>query len=225
MCGVTGIVDPRRSAGDIRSTLCQMNDVIIHRGPDDAGAVAKDGIGIGMRRLSIIDVAGGQQPIANESGKIHIVCNGEIYNYQELKTTLEKHGHRFSTGSDAEAALHAYEQFGDEFLTHLRGMFGLAIWDQERGRVLIARDRLGKKPMFYGQQGDAFWFGSEMKSILAAEPSLNEPNYATLGHFLQFAFIPEPDTIYRNIHRLPAAHLGIYESGRFTMRPYWCVSF
>ncbi len=225
MCGIAGIIDPSRSANDIQSVLLRMTNAITHRGPDDAGHVVRDSTGIGMRRLSIIDVSGGQQPIANEAGDIHGVCNGEIYNFESLRHDLRARGHRFRTGSDAEVVVHLYEEYGDDCVTHLRGMFGLAIWDQRRNRLLVARDRLGKKPIFYAQRDGQFWFGSEMKSLLVAEPSLGEPDYRTLGHYLQFAYIPEPTTIYRHIHRLPAGSLGVYDSGRFSVQRYWSVDF
>ncbi|MCA9193634.1 MAG: asparagine synthase (glutamine-hydrolyzing) [Planctomycetales bacterium] len=223
MCGITGLIAPKSNKQQIAAILSRMNDQIIHRGPDDAGAVIEHGRGIGMRRLSIIDVASGQQPISNESGDVHVVCNGEIYNFRELRANLESQGHRFSTHSDAEVIVHLYEDMGDDFVHALRGMYGLAILDQRKNRLLIARDRLGKKPLFYAQVGDCFYFGSEMKSLLTAEPRLREPDYSVLGHFLQFAYIAEPRTIYKSISRLPAGHLGIYEKGGFKEREYWNI--
>lgn len=225
MCGIAGLVEPGVSAFDIHARLARMTDVITHRGPDDAGQYSESGAGIGMRRLSIIDVAGGHQPLANETGEIQVVCNGEIYNFVELRRDLEKRGHRFATKSDAETIVHLYEDHGDDCLKYLRGMFGVAIWDQRKQRLLIARDRLGKKPLFYAQRGDRFSFGSEMKSILVDDPSMNTPNYATLGHFLQFAFIQQPETIYADIHRLPAGHYGVLVNGEFSISPYWSVDF
>ena len=225
MCGITGIIDPTLRSDEIDARLHQMNDVIVHRGPDDSGHVVGDGMGIGMRRLSIIDVGGGHQPIDNEAGDIHVICNGEIYNFIDLRNELIAAGHRFKTGSDAEVIVHLYEDYGDDCFSHLRGMFGAAIWDQRRGRIVLGRDPVGKKPLFYAQQGERFWFGSEMKSLLAAEPRLSEPDYRTLGHFFQFSYIPEPDTVYRDILRLPAGHVGVFEQGRFTTRPFWTLDF
>jgi len=225
MCGIAGHIDPSVASVEIAPRLERMAAAIIHRGPDDVGLFCQDGAGIGMRRLSIIDVAGGQQPIANESGNIHVVCNGEIYNFVELRRDLEERGHRFKTGSDAETIVHLYEEHGDDCLKHLRGMFALAIWDQPKKRLLVARDRLGKKPLFYAHRGDRFWFASEIKSILVDNPSLNKPNYRTLGQFLQFAYIREPDTIYEDIHRLPAGHFGVFENGEFRISCYWSVTF
>ncbi|MEZ6091539.1 MAG: asparagine synthase (glutamine-hydrolyzing) [Pirellulaceae bacterium] len=225
MCGITGIIDPALSSDQIDASLHRMNDVIVHRGPDDFGHVIGQGLGIGMRRLSIIDVGGGHQPIDNEAGDIHVVCNGEIYNFVELRKELIAKGHIFSTGSDAEVIVHLYEDLGDECFTQLRGMFGAAIFDRRKHRIVVARDRLGKKPLYYAALGERFWFGSEMKSLLAVEPKLREPDYRTLGHFLQFGFIPEPETIYRHIHQLPAGHLGVHEAGGWSMRPFWELKF
>ena len=209
----------------ILARLRVMTDVIAHRGPDDAGHYGQDGVGIGMRRLSIIDVEGGHQPIANETNDIHVVCNGEIYNFPDLRRELQQRGHRFATGSDAEVVVHLYEDHGDDCLQHLRGMFGLAIWDGRNQRLLVARDRLGKKPLFYAHHADRFSFGSEMKSILAAHPPFHKPDYRRLGHFLQFGYIHEPDTIYQHIQRLPAGHVGVFERGKFRISPYWSVEF
>jgi asparagine synthase (glutamine-hydrolysing) len=195
------------------------------RGPDDAGCIARDGLAIGMRRLSIIDLAGGHQPISNETNDIHVVCNGEIYNFRSVRDELEKLGHVFKTKSDSEVALHGYEQWGDRFLEKIGGMFGLAILDERRNRILIARDRVGKKPLFYGEKNGRFYFGSEMKSLLAAEPSLNETDYRQLGQYLQFGYIRQPETMYRNIKRLPAGHYGVYENGRFQHQAYWDLNF
>jgi asparagine synthase (glutamine-hydrolysing) len=225
MCGIAGIIDPSQTAEESRRAVRVMTQRIIHRGPDDEGCFAQRGVGIGMRRLSIIDVAGGQQPIANETGDIHVVCNGEIYNFAELRGDLKKRGHRFTSGSDTEVIVHLYEEYGDNFLQHLRGMFGLAIWDGRKQRLLVARDRVGKKPLFYAHVGDRFSFASEIKSILADNPSLSRPDYRTLSQFLQFAYINQPDTIYADIHRLPAGHFGVFERGAFRVSQYWSVVF
>jgi len=226
MCGIVGIIDPGLDATAVEALSRRMADAIVHRGPDDQGHVALLGGGIGMRRLSIIDLAGGHQPISNETGDVHVVCNGEIYNFVELRQDLSARGHRFQTGSDTEVIVHLYEEYGDACLQHLRGMFGLAILDQRRGgRLLLARDRLGKKPIFYAQLGQRLLFGSEMKSLLAAEPALAAPDYRTLGEFFQFGYIHQPRTIYRDILRLPAAHYGVYEQGRLTLQPYWELTF
>lgn len=226
MCGIVGIIDPQLDLASVAAISRRMADAIVHRGPDDQGHVAMLGGGIGMRRLSIIDLAGGHQPISNETGDVHVVCNGEIYNFVELRQDLLARGHVFQTGSDTEVIVHLYEEYGDDCLQHLRGMFGLAILDQRRGgRLLLARDRLGKKPIFYALVGDRLLFGSEMKSLLAAEPTLATPNYRTLGEFFQFGYIHQPRTIYRDILRLPAAHYAVFEQKRLTLKPYWQLNF
>jgi asparagine synthase (glutamine-hydrolysing) len=226
MCGIVGVVDVGQDAAGIALTTRKMADRIVHRGPDDQGHASYAGYGIGMRRLSIIDLAGGHQPIANETNDIHVVCNGEIYNFVELRQGLESLGHRFTTASDTEVIVHLYEEYGDEFLKHLRGMFSLAILDMRRaGRVLIARDRLGKKPLFYSQSQGRLLFGSEMKALLAADTSLATPDYRVLGEFLQQGYIRQPGSIYQNIQRLPAGNYAIFESGQLTIQPYWRLNF
>ncbi|MFN3189914.1 MAG: asparagine synthase (glutamine-hydrolyzing) [Aureliella sp.] len=225
MCGIVGIAKAQMSKCSVEETLQRMNGQIVHRGPDDEGNVAKDGIGIGMRRLSIMDVAGGQQPISNEAGNIHVVCNGEIYNFDILRSELQSRGHQFSTRSDAEVIVHLYEEVGTQCFEKLRGMYGIAILDERYGRIVVARDRLGQKPLFFSERGGTFLCGSEMKSLLAAEPRLAETDLAVLGHYLQFAYIPEPTTIYRHIRRLPAGCFGVWESGRFTQECYWDFTF
>lgn len=231
MCGIVGVVDTRLSADAAARCTRSMADRIVHRGPDDQGHASFPGYSIGMRRLSIIDLAGGHQPITNETGEIQVVCNGEIYNFVELRENLKSKGHRFTTGSDVEVIVHLYEEYGDDCLKHLRGMFGLAIMDRRNasressGRVLIARDRLGKKPLFYCEAQGRLLFGSEMKSILAADPALSAPNYAALGEFFQLGYVHQPNTIYKDIRRLPAAHYAVYENSRLTIRPYWSLNF
>lgn len=226
MCGIVGIVDPEMNAAEILQSSERMADQIVHRGPDDQGHVGVLGYGIGMRRLSIIDLSGGHQPIANETGEIHVVCNGEIYNYVELRENLLARGHVFRTGSDTEVIVHLYEEYGDDCLQHLRGMFGLAILDARgKGRVVIARDRLGKKPLFYSQRDGRLLFGSEMKSLLAVSPELATPDYSTLGQYFQFGYIQQPRTVYRNIQRLPAAHYAVFENGQMKIAAYWNLNF
>jgi asparagine synthase (glutamine-hydrolysing) len=226
MCGIVGIVDPNLDAQGAEQCTRTMADRIVHRGPDDQGHFASVGCSIGMRRLSIIDLSGGHQPIGNEAGDIQVVCNGEIYNFVELRQSLLSKGHQFRTGSDTEVIVHLYEEYGDECLQHLRGMFGLAILDMRRGkRVLIARDRLGKKPLFYSNRNGRLLFGSEMKSLLAASPELAAPDYSTLGEYFQFGYIHQPRTVYRDIQRLPAAHYAVFENNQLTIKPYWQLNF
>lgn len=226
MCGIVGLVDWRLDARSATQQVRVMTDRIVHRGPDDDGHVAVDGFAIGMRRLSIIDLAGGHQPIANETGSVHVVCNGEIYNYLELRHDLIARGHRFTTESDTEVIVHLYEEYGDDFLTHLRGMFALAILDNRNSpRILFARDRLGKKPLFYSNDSNCLWFASEMKSILAARPELSKPNYKVLGEYLQLGYIHQPNTIYQAIQRLPAGHYAVWQQDKLNIQPYWTLRF
>ena len=173
MCGIAGIVDPALSRAEIRSTLLRMADAIWHRGPDESGFFIGEGIGLAIRRLSIIDVQGGHQPVESEDGQVKVVLNGEIYNYLELRSELIARGHIFRTASDTEVIAHLYEEKGIDCLSALRGMFGVAVWSQRTRSLLLGRDRLGKKPLFYAQQGRRLVFGSEIKAILAAAPDLD----------------------------------------------------
>lgn len=225
MCGIAGLVDPKLAEANIRAKIRRMTDAILHRGPDENGCFATDGRGIGMTRLSIIDVAGGSQPIINESNDIAIVCNGEIYNHRELREMLIAKGHRFRTKSDCETALHIYEDEGVEGFKKLRGMFGLAILDTRRGVIVLARDRLGKKPLFYSHRGEQLCFGSEIKSLLAACPELRDPDYRKLPEFLQSGYLYEPDTIYKSIKKLPAGHYAVFENSSLKIESFWTLRY
>src|SRR5512133_3689491 len=177
MCGIAGVVSSETSDYIEESTIQRMCQAIVHRGPDDQGIFVKGGTGLGMTRLSIIDLSGGHQPIFNEDRSIWIVFNGEIYNFQELRPELESRGHRFSTNSDTEVIVHLYEEMGADCVTKLRGMFGFALYDERHRRLLLARDRLGKKPVHFALRNGRLFFGSEIKSILAVAPEL-----ATINH-------------------------------------------
>jgi asparagine synthase (glutamine-hydrolysing) len=221
MCGIAGIVDPSLPLNHIRPAVQRMTDALVHRGPDDEGFFVADAIGLGMRRLSIIDVAGGRQPISNEDGLVRVVFNGEIYNYLELRQDLSRRGHVFHTNSDTEVIAHVYEEKGVDGFADLRGMFSIALWDQRARRLVLARDRMGKKPLFYAKRGNQLLFGSEMKAILAADQTLAEPDVESLAPYLQYGFVPEPGTMFRHIRKLPAAHWLVYEHGNITIAPYW----
>jgi asparagine synthase (glutamine-hydrolysing) len=225
MCGIAGIVDDGLAAADIRPIVQRMTDSLTHRGPDDQGSFATDGIGLGMRRLSIIDVAGGRQPIASEDGSTHVVLNGELYNYLQLRAALSSRGHVFRTRSDTEVIVHSYEEDGAAAVAGLRGMFGLAVWDQRASRLVLARDRLGKKPLFYASQPGRLLFGSEIKALLAADPGLAEPDPEALLPYFRYGFVPEPRTMFRRIRKLPAAHWLVYEKGDLRIEPYWQLTF
>ena len=224
MCGIAGLIDSGMSRHEIQATLKRMTDSFVYRGPDEEGFAALDGVGLGIRRLSIIDVAGGQQPIASEDGHVQVVCNGEIYNYVELRQQLRQRGHRFQTESDAEVIVHLYEEQGVGCLNELRGMFGLAIWDARARRLVVGRDRLGKKPLFYSHRAGRLLFGSEIKAILAADPGLAEENIDALIPYLRFGYLAEPTTMFRNIHKLPAGNFLTYENDQITIASYWEMS-
>jgi asparagine synthase (glutamine-hydrolysing) len=225
MCGIAGLIAPSLPRPHIRPTVQRMTDTLIHRGPDDEGFFVAGPVGLGMRRLSIIDVAGGRQPISNEDGGVQVVFNGEIYNYPELRHDLTRRGHRFRTSSDTEVIAHLYEEKGVDAFADLRGMFGIALWDQRARRLVLARDRMGKKPLFYARRGDELLFGSEIKAILAANPGLAEPDVESLAPYFQYGFVPEPRTMFRHIRKLPAAHWLVYERGDVTIAPYWRLNF
>jgi asparagine synthase (glutamine-hydrolysing) len=225
MCGIAGIIDPRLTADQIRPIIQRMADAMLHRGPDDDGFFADHGIGLGMRRLSIIDIAGGHQPIANENGQVQVVCNGEIYNFRDLRTVLRGRGHVFSTNSDTEAIVHSYEEKGPECLDDLRGMYAIAIWDKAKQRLLLARDRMGKKPLFYSYREGRLLFGSEIKAILAVDPTLSEQDPAALLLYFRFGFVPGDGTMFRYIRKLPPAHWLIHERGDIQTRSYWQLNF
>jgi asparagine synthase (glutamine-hydrolysing) len=198
---------------------------IRHRGPDDQGFFLQGPVGLGSRRLSIIDLTTGHQPIFNESGRVAVVLNGEIYNFQELRPTLEAKGHRFTTQTDTEVVVHLYEEYGLGAVQRLRGMFALALWDGDRQRLLLARDRVGKKPLFYAKLPDRLLFASEIKAILQDPEVPTAIDLEAVDAYLAFQFIPHPLTIYQAVRKLPPAHLLIWEQGEVTIEPYWHLDF
>jgi asparagine synthase (glutamine-hydrolysing) len=225
MCGIVGLVEGNIKKSLAEKVLGRMAQAIVHRGPDAEGCWAVDGGGIAMRRLSVIDVEGGQQPISNEAGDIHIVCNGEIYNFRELREKLIGRGHVFKTRSDTEVALHLYEEEGVNCFHSLRGMFAIAIWDQRNRLVVIARDRLGKKPLFYSAQPSSFVFGSEIKSLIAAKPELAEVELGAIPQYLSAGYLLEPDTFYSKIKKLPAGHFAVIDNDRVEIKSFWSLQF
>src|ERR1041385_1087152 len=226
MCGITGFVDHAstlRLADDERAqTLERMCHVIRHRGPDDQGTLLTRGAALGMRRLSIIDLAGGKQPICNEDGNVTIVFNGEIYNYRDLQKNLESMGHCFRTNSDTETIVHAYEAFGPSCVNHLRGMFAFAIWDKSEQRMFIARDRVGKKPLYFSITSDGtFVFGSELKTLLEFPGVQRKINSQALDAYFSLGYVPDPLTIFENIEKLPPGHHLTFSHGRLNVERYW----
>jgi asparagine synthase (glutamine-hydrolysing) len=225
MCGIAGIVHrhPLQQADQIH--LQRMCTSLCHRGPDDQGIFLQGRVGLGNRRLSIIDLTTGHQPIFNESGTIAVVLNGEIYNFQELRPGLEAKGHRFTTETDTEVIVHLYEEYGVEAVQHLRGMFALALWDDERQRLMLARDRVGKKPLLYAHLSNRLVFASEIKAILQDPEVPMAIDLQAVDAYLSFQFIPHPLTIYQAIRKLPPAHRLIWEQGDVTIEPYWHLDF
>ncbi|MDO9547738.1 MAG: asparagine synthase (glutamine-hydrolyzing) [Candidatus Marinimicrobia bacterium] len=225
MCGITGIIykDPDRSVDPI--ILHRANDTLTHRGPDDSGYYIDGNVGIAMRRLSIIDVAGGHQPVSNETEQIHIVYNGELYNYQHLRETLQQKGHKFKTKTDTESILHNYEEKGTDLFADLNGMFAFAIWDSTKKSLLIGRDRLGIKPLFYYEDDEKFIFASEIKAILAFPDSDLSFNNEALFDFLTFTYIPCPATIYQKIKKLPPGAFLQFHENQTTVKLYWQLEY
>lgn len=225
MCGIAGFVNANGEAVD-RSILEAMNRAIIHRGPDDDGFYVRENVGLAMRRLSIIDVAGGQQPIHNSDETKWIVFNGEIYNYQSLRNDQEERGHRFYTKSDTEAVLHLYDEYGVECLQHLRGMFAFAIWDEIEKSLFLARDRLGKKPLLYSHQtnGDII-FGSEFQAVLKHPSISREVDNDAIDSYMSYLCVPAPQTAFKEIRKLEPGHWLRWKEGKIETRRYWQPDF
>jgi asparagine synthase (glutamine-hydrolysing) len=221
MCGIYGLLLQDSSVRPSSEVLARMAGVTVHRGPDDEGRYEGEGILLGMRRLSIIDVAGGHQPIANEDHTVHVVCNGEIYNYRQLTRELTAAGHVFRTASDTEVLVHLYEEHGDDFVRRLNGMYAFALWDSARHRLLISRDRLGIKPLYYTIDGRRLLFASEAKAVLAASGAAAELDRAALHEYLTLGYTPAPSSIFAGIRKLPPASLLICERGETKIRLWW----
>jgi asparagine synthase (glutamine-hydrolysing) len=222
MCGIAGVMKFGGEARADSGALRRMCDVIAHRGPDDDGFYTDGPVGIGMRRLSIIDVAGGHQPISNETGTVWIVFNGEIYNHSDLRKDLEARGHRYKTNSDTETIVHLYEEYGRDCVNHLRGMFAFAIWDREKRSLFVARDRLGIKPLYYRLTSESFLFGSEIKVILAHGGVCPEFHPSALPEYLAFGYLSGEETFYNGIKKLlPGHRLELTGHGEIRIDQYW----
>lgn len=222
MCGIAGVLKFGRDARADSGVLRQMCAAMVHRGPDDDGVYTDGPVGLGMRRLSIIDVAGGHQPISNENGTIWIVFNGEIYNHADLRKGLEQRGHRYRTNSDTETIVHLYEEYGRDCVHHLRGMFAFAIWDREKRTLFIARDRLGIKPLYYRLTPESFLFGSEIKVILAHGGVRPDFHLDALPEYLAFGYLSGQRTFYNGITKLMPAHrLELNQAGEVNIDQYW----
>jgi asparagine synthase (glutamine-hydrolysing) len=228
MCGITGWATldshtpPPEGGKDLLHAMCER---MVHRGPDSEGLYAGNGVALGMRRLAIIDLVTGEQPVFNEDKSIAVVLNGEIYNYRELRADLEKRGHAFRSASDTEVLPHLYEEYGDAMIRELNGMFAFALWDSRKRRLLIARDRFGEKPLYWGIFDNTLLFASEPKVLLAHPAVKPALNLQALRQYLSFDYVPAPLSIYEGINKLPAAHHLTLEEGRVEVKRYWQLSY
>ncbi len=223
MCGIAGIVG---GSGNRQTALARMLDALRHRGPDGEGEIGDEHAAFGHRRLSIIDLEGGRQPLVNADRTIWLVCNGEIYNYRELRRGFERDGYPFQTNSDCELIIALYERYGDGLLAHLRGMFAFALWDTRRRRLLVARDHLGQKPLYYAHNDNGFAFASEIKGLLAFDPALRKLNLEALDQYLGLRLIAPPLSMFQGIHKLPPGHLLTLEHGEQpAIRAYWDLAY
>ncbi len=226
MCGICGMIlfDPKDSVD--RMLVQEMTEQLVHRGPDAEGIYCKGPLGIGHRRLSIIDLSIlAKQPMPNEDNMVYIAVNGEIYNYKLLRKELEKQGHVFRSRSDSEAALHLYEELGEDFVKNLFGMFSISIWDERKRVLLIARDRAGQKPLFYSITDKALYFSSEIKALLVCPEIKRDIDLEALHHYLTFEYVPHPKTIFKGIKKLPPAHYLIWDNGNIRIKKYWDIDY
>jgi asparagine synthase (glutamine-hydrolysing) len=225
MCGICGIVEFGRQSDIPRDVVHRMNQTMIHRGPDDGGVFVGPGVGLGHRRLSIIDLAGGHQPMSNEDGTVWVLLNGEIYNYPELRAELLQRGHKFATKSDTEAIVHLYEDLAEGCFARLRGMFSIAIWDSRCRKLVLARDRVGKKPLFYAADPERILFGSELKALLAGDSLSRRIDEQALSDYFSFGYIPAPKTIYRSVRKVMPGHYLVASADGTRETCYWDLSF
>ena len=225
MCGICGRINFESAKSIDEALLKSMMSSMHHRGPDDEGIYLAGNVGLGHRRLSIIDLNRGKQPISNEDDTVWIVFNGEIYNYLELRKELLGKGHRFRTDTDTEVIIHAYEEYGEDFLSRLRGMFAFAIWDEKKRQLLLARDRVGIKPLYYYQADKTLIFASEMKAILQDPAVPREINYPIIDRFLTYYYVPGAETMIKGLLKLDPGHYLIYRNGRIETKQYWDLDF
>lgn len=221
MCGIVGIYNYGRSEAVDASVLERMNQCLIHRGPDDGGVVALGPIGLGMRRLAIVDVAGGHQPMSDADKKNWIVFNGEIFNFQELRSSLQAKGHTFRTSSDTEVILKLYQEKGEDCVKYFRGMFAFALWDGTNQKLILARDRFGKKPLYYSSSFGRICWASEMQALLQGPDVSRAINPMAVDLYLSLQYVPSPHSIFQSVQKLPPAHLLVHEKGQTTLKKYW----
>ena len=224
MCGISGFVYHDRERSAAPEVVKRMCDTLVHRGPDDDGFYVKGNVALGMRRLSIIDLVTGHQPISNEDGKVWIVFNGEIYNFAELRDDLRAKGHEFATNTDTEAIVHAYEEYGVDCVKRLNGMFAYAIWDEREQRLVLARDRVGIKPLYYYLDDKILVFGSELKALLENPNVPRDLDHEALDAFLTFEYIPAPLSIFKGVRKLPPGHTLVLKNGEARIEQYWEVT-
>jgi len=225
MCGIVGFVDTQFDKEKKELLLNAMMDNITHRGPNDSGIYVDDAVALGFRRLSIIDLASGHQPMTNEDETVWMTFNGEIYNYHELRDWLLQRGHRFATLTDSEVIIHLYEELGMDCIARLRGMFAFVLWDKKTQTLYGARDRFGIKPFFYTRQDERFVYASELKAILAHPGIVPKVNEDSLQHYFTFQFVPDPATLFEGIFRLPPSHFFSLKEGRLSLTKYWQLEF
>lgn len=225
MCGICGIFEYDSRHNLPPMVIDRMNQTMIHRGPDDGGVFTGPGIGLGHRRLSIIDLVGGHQPMSNEDGTIWVLLNGEIYNYPELRAELLRRGHKFTTKSDTEAIVHLYEEYAEGCFGRLRGMFSIALWDGRNRQLILARDRVGKKPLFYAADGKGISFASELKALLTSKSLSRDLDHAALSDYFSFGYIPAPKTIYRAVRKVMPGHYLVASANGVRETCYWDLSF
>ena len=223
MCGICGIFGNFDDRLISEKNIMEMLRSIYHRGPDDQGFFKDRGVMLGVRRLSVIDLKSGRQPMTNEDRTVWIAFNGEIYNFIELRRSLEKKGHIFTTQSDTEVILHLYEDYGVDCVNRLNGMFAFCIWDKKKSRIILAKDRFGMKPLYYTMMNDHIVFASELKSILCFPGIEKKIDFFALDNYLNLEYIPSPRTIFKNIYKLPAAHVLVYKDGNATVKRYWTL--
>ncbi|NIO49820.1 MAG: asparagine synthetase B, partial [Candidatus Aminicenantes bacterium] len=221
MCGIAGIINPRTSIQQLKEPLASMLKSLKHRGPEDEGMYLERGVGLGHRRLSIIDIRGGHQPLANEDGTLNLVTNGEIYNYRELRKDLITKGHIFKTKSDSEVILHLYEEKGENCVKYLNGMFAVALWDSKKRKLLLARDRFGIKPLYIAISEDLICFASELTAIIQSGLIKEKVDPLALYSYLAFSYVPGPLSIIKGVKKIQPAERVIIQNGAIRSDIYW----